>query len=151
MLNYLIVFLLGGFPILEIRGAIIYGLSIGLNPYYVLLFGAIGNILAVPIIFFALKKLNMLDLAKKLFGKKVFIKIEKNKKHLDKWGELALLLFVAIPAPMTGGWTGTFVATLLDLNKKKSFVVISIGIIIAGIITLIITQSAINGAQLLIN
>jgi uncharacterized membrane protein len=147
MLEYLLVFLLGGFPILEIRGAVIYGLSMGLNPYNVLLFGALGNIIAVPIIFFALEKLDMLELAKKLFGKKVFLKIEKNKKHLDRWGELALLLFVAIPAPMTGGWTGTFVATLLGLNKKKSFVVISIGIIIAGIITMVITQGAINSAQ----
>jgi uncharacterized membrane protein len=151
MLNYLIVFLLGGFPILEIRGAILYGLGMGLNPYYVLLVGALGNIIAIPIIFFALKKLNMLGLAKKLFGEKIFRKIEKNKKHLDKWGELALLLFVAIPAPMTGGWTAAFVATLLELDKKKSFVVITVGIFIAGIITLFVAQSAINGASMLIN
>jgi uncharacterized membrane protein len=137
MLNYLIVFILGMMPVSEIRGAIIYGLGMNLNFASVFLLGALGNIIAIPIIFFTLEKLHFLTLAKRLFGKKMYAKIEKNQKSLDKWGELALLLFVAIPLPITGAWTGTFIATLLEMDKKKSWIVISIGIIIAGIITAI--------------
>jgi uncharacterized membrane protein len=137
MIDYIIVFILGMLPISEIRGAIIYGMGTNLNFPLVFLLGALGNIIIIPIIFFALEKLKLINLAKKLFGKKMYQKIEKNQKHIDKWGELALLIFVAIPAPVTGGWTGALIATLLKMDKKKSFIVITLGIIIAGLITAI--------------
>jgi uncharacterized membrane protein len=137
MIDYIIVFILGMLPISEIRGAIIYGMGTNLNFPLVFLLGALGNIIIIPIIFFALEKLKLINLAKKLFGKKMYQKIEKNQKHIDKWGELALLIFIAIPAPVTGGWTGALIATLLKMDKKKSFIVITLGIIIAGLITAI--------------
>jgi uncharacterized membrane protein len=149
MLEYLIIFILGGLPISEIRGAIIYGLSQNLNIGAVFLFGALGNIIAIPIIFFALEKLNLIKLAKKLFGKTAYKKIEKNKPLLDKWGELALLIFIALPLPITGAWMGSLIATLLKMDKKKSFAVIIIGILIAGLITLGVTQGAITGFSML--
>ena len=80
--HYLMVFILGGFPIAEIRGAIIYGLAINLNMYYVFALGALGNIIAIPIIFFALEKLHFLNLATKLFGKRTFAKITSSRTCL---------------------------------------------------------------------
>jgi uncharacterized membrane protein len=149
MIEYLMVFILGGFPIAEIRGAIIYGLAMNLNMYYVFAIGALGNIIAIPIIFFVLEKLKLIHLAKRLFGKRTYDKIEKHQKSIDKWGELALLLFVAIPLPFTGGWTGAFAATLLKMNKKKSFAVITLGILIAGIITWAVAEGIITGLSIL--
>ena len=61
-------------------------------------------------------------------------KIEKNKDILNKYGIIGLLLFVAVPLPITGAWTGTFIAEILKLNRRKSFIVISIGVIIAAIL-----------------
>ncbi len=145
LLKYLMVFILGGLPFSEIRGSIIYGLSANLNVFAVFLIGATANIIAIPVIFFALDKLKLIKLAKKLFGKKAYAKIEKNEKILNRWGELALLLFVAIPLPVTGAWMASLIAFLLEMDKKKSFIVISVGIIIAGIITLVVSQSIING------
>ena len=145
MLEYLIVFILGGFPIAEIRGAIVYGLAMNLNIYYVFALGAIGNIIAIPIIFFVLEKMKLIGLAKRLFGKKTYAQIDKHKDAIDKWGEFALLLFVAIPLPFTGGWTGAFAATLLKMDKKKSFLVITLGILIAGLITMAVAQGILAG------
>ncbi|MBT3582951.1 small multi-drug export protein [Candidatus Woesearchaeota archaeon] len=150
MFEYLMVFILGGFPIAEIRGAIIYGMAMNLNMYYVFAIGALGNIIAVPIIFFALEKLKFIHLAKKLFGNKTYIKIEKHQKAIDKWGELALLIFTAIPAPMTGAWTASLIAVLLKMNKKKSFVVITLGILIAGTVTWAVATGIITGLSSII-
>ncbi len=147
--DYLIVFILGGMIFSEIRGSILYGLGANLNIPLVFLVGALGNMLAVIVIFLLLERLNFLPLAKRLFGKKVYARIEKNKKRLEKWEELALLFFVAIPLPITGAWTGSLVAILLEMNKKKAFVVISIGIIIAGLITLGVAQGFITGVNFL--
>ena len=148
--NYFWVFILSGLPISEIRGAILYGLGLNLNMTAVFLIGAAGNMLAVPIIFFALEKLNFIGLAKKLFGRKAYQKIEKHRDKLEKWEELALLLFTAIPFPVTGAWTATLIATLLEMNKKKAFLVIAIGIIIAGLITLGVAQGLITGINTLL-
>jgi len=143
--NYILVFILGGLPISEIRGAIIYGLGANLNIPLTFLLGAIGNMLAVPLIFFALDRLKLIRLAKKLFGRRAYATIEKNKARLDRWGELALLMFVAIPLPITGAWMGSLIASMLEMDKKKSFVVISLGIIIAGLITLGVGQGVLMG------
>jgi uncharacterized membrane protein len=149
--EYLIVLILGLLPISETRGAILYGLGMGLNIPLVFLIGVGANILTVPIIFWVLKKGGFLNLAKKLFGKRVYAKIEKDRKKFERWEELALLLFVAIPAPFTGSWTGALVAVLLNMNKKKAFLVIALGVLIAGITTLAIGMGLIQGINLFAN
>jgi len=152
MLNeYLIVLILGLLPISETRGAILYGLGAGLNIPIIFLIGIGSNILTIPIIFWALKKGGFLKLAKRFFGKRVYSKIEKNREKLNKWEELALLLFVAIPAPFTGSWTGALIAVLLDMNKKKAFLVISLGVLVAGITTLAIGLGLIEGINFFMN
>ncbi len=132
--KYLAVFILGLAPISEVRGAIIIGFSLGLNPFAVILLSLIANILVIPLILIALKIAHINDLALKLFGKRTMRKIEKNRKRFEIYHELALLLFVAIPLPMTGAWTGALIAHILKFNKLKSFIIISLGVIIASII-----------------
>ncbi len=134
--KYLVVFLLGMAPISEARGAIIMGISLGLNPMMVFLLGLIANILVIPILFYFLKVARLNDLALKLFGARTMKKIEKNRKKFEVFGELALILFVAIPLPMTGAWTGVLIAHILKFNKRRSFAVISAGVLIASLIVL---------------
>jgi uncharacterized membrane protein len=134
MIDYLIVFLLGGFPILEVRGAVLYGIGMGLNPYLVLLLGIIGNILIIPVVFYFFKKSHFRSLAMRFFGHGMQEKIERHRARFEKWDELALLSFVALPLPVTGAYTGAFLAEVLNLNRKKSFFVISLGVVIAALI-----------------
>jgi uncharacterized membrane protein len=86
--------------------------------------------------------------AMQLFYKKFFSKIsvlneylkklrERGKPYVNKYGALGVMIFVALPLPLTGAWTGTLLAWLLGMNWKKSFVVVSLGVLIAGVIVLL--------------
>lgn len=134
MIDYLIVFMLGGFPVLEVRGAVLFGLGLGLNPYLVLLLGILGNILIIPVIFYFFKKSHFRSLAMRLFGERMREKIENHRAKFEKWDELALFSFVALPLPVTGAYTGAFLAELLNLNRKKSFLVICVGVVASALI-----------------
>ena len=119
-------------PISEVRGAIIYGLGTGIDPSAVIVLSVLINILMIPILFWILRQAKFRKLADRLFGKKMQEKIEKNKDALNKYGIIGLLLFVAVPLPITGAWTGTFIAEILKLHRRKSFIVISAGVVIAA-------------------
>lgn len=133
----LITFIISLFPILECRGALIAAklLEISFLPAFVTIF--IGNVLPIPFILFFINKI--FDLLKKVPGiKKIIFWLEehtlKKKAQIDKYGPWGLLFFVAIPLPGTGGWTGALLASLLHMDKKKSFPIICVGIFIAGLI-----------------
>ena len=114
MMNYIIVFLISMVPLIELRGSILYATGIGLPFLPAYITAIIGNMLPVPFIFlFAGKKLQ----AKA--GRGLFV---------------ALLLFVGIPLPGTGAWTGTLAASLLDMDFKSSVVAVMCGVLLAGII-----------------
>ena len=144
MIEYIIFTLMSMAPVSEARGAIIYGLSLGMNPGAVLISAIILNILAIPIIWKFLDMANFNELAYKLFGKKMENKIDKAKNKFEKYAEFALLIFVAVPLPVTGAWTGTFIAHILKLDFKKSFYVISLGVVIAALIVFFITAGALT-------
>jgi uncharacterized membrane protein len=133
--DYLILTGLAIVPISEARGAVLYGLSAGLNPTAVFLISFLANALTIPLVFWFLQQANFLGLAKKLFGKRAYAYVEKNKPSIDKWGELALFAFVAVPLPMTGGWMGALIATMLNMDKKKALLAIIIGILVSTAIT----------------
>ncbi len=137
MIEYLITWVMAMAPISEARGAILYGLSAGLDPGVVLTTSIFFNCLAVPIIFWFLDKSHFHDLAMRLFGKKMKAKIDRNKKRFEIYEELALLLFVAVPLPVTGAWTGVFIANILGLDRKKALPVIFLGVVIASVIVFI--------------
>ena len=103
----------------------------------------IGNILPIPFILLLINKI--FEWLKKIPGvQKPIIWLEqktlKKRDKIDKYGVWGLLLFVAIPLPGTGAWTGSLLASLLNLDRKKSFGVISMGVLIATILMLIISK-----------
>ena len=147
--KYLIVFLISMVPLIELRGAIPVGLSsafgpacTGLNQIVLLYIIAIlGNMLPVPLIFFFARKVLVWGSDKKFIGKFFKFCLEKGEKGGKKLQEKAgkglywaLFLFVGIPLPGTGAWTGTLAASLLDMDFKKSSVAIMAGVVLAGII-----------------
>ena len=108
-----------------------------MNPFVGFIISFLGNILPIP---FILLLINWIfEVLKKVPGINRIIfwleeKTLKKRDKIDKYGIWGLLLFVAIPLPGTGGWTGALLASLLHLDKKKSFGVISVGVFIAGLI-----------------
>ena len=139
----LLTFLISMVPIVELRGAVPFGVGMGVNPFVALGVSIIGNMIPVPFVFFFARKFLNWGKDKKLIGKFckwVLKKGEKGGKKLtEKAGRstyVALLLFVGIPIPGTGAWTGTLAASLLDLDFKKSSVAVVCGVVLAGIIML---------------
>ena len=141
MLNYLIVFLISMVPLIELRGAIPYAIGMGLSivPSYII--AIVGNMLPVPIIYLFARKVLIWGKDKPYIGKFFTFCLEKGEKGGKKLQEkagrglfLALLLFVGIPLPGTGAWTGTLAASLLDMDFKSSVIAVMLGVILAGII-----------------
>ena len=139
--HYLTVFLISMVPIAELRAAIPYSQAVGLPliPSYVI--AIIGNMLPVPIIYLFARKVLEWGKDKKYIGKFFTFCIEKGHKGGEKLKEkagrgifVALLLFVGIPIPGTGAWTGTLAASFLDIGFKKSVVAVLLGVLLAGII-----------------
>ena len=146
----LLVLLVSMVPLIELRGAIPIGIGmdIGLPEWAVLIIALIGNILPVPVIYlFAQKVLKWGQKCKiKWFKKFCNFCLEKGKKAGDKMLKkakagvyIALFLFVAIPIPGTGAWTGTLAASILNLDFKKSMLAVILGVITAGLIMLLVS------------
>ena len=143
--KYILVFLISMVPLIELRGAVPVGLStlwgepMQLLPLYAICI--IGNMLPVPIIFFFARKVLEWGANKKYIGKFFTFCLEKGEKGGKKLQEKAgkglywaLFLFVGIPLPGTGAWTGTLAASLLDMDFKKSIIAVMAGVVLAGII-----------------
>lgn len=141
--DWLVVFIISLCPILECRlGMFTAIVLLGMNPFVGFAISFIGNIIPIPFILLLINKI--FELLKKIPVIKVPViwleeKTLKKKDKIDKYGIWGLLLFVAIPLPGTGAWTGSLLASLLHLDRKKSFGVIAIGVIIAGLIISILS------------
>lgn len=140
-MQYLIIFLISMVPLIELRGAIPYaiGFQLPIVPSYIICI--LGNMLPVPFIFLFARKILVWGSDKKYIGKFFnwcLQKGEKGGKKLQaKAGRglyVALFLFVGIPLPGTGAWTGTLAASLLDMDFKKSTLAVMCGVVLAGII-----------------
>ena len=144
--KYLIVFLWSMVPLVELRGAIpfAYGFKAA-DPEFNLLWAyiiiAIGNMLPVPFIFFFARKVLEWGADKPVIGKFFTFCLEKGHKGGEKLKEkagkglfIALMLFVGIPLPGTGAWTGTLAASLLDMKFKDSIIAVICGVALAGLI-----------------
>lgn len=143
--KYLVVFLVSMVPLIELRGAVPFGLSnllgdsLPILPLYITCI--IGNMLPVPFIFFFARKVLVWGADKKFIGKFFRFCLEKGEKGGKKLQAtagrglyFALFLFVGIPLPGTGAWTGTLAASFLDMDFKKSVIAVMAGVILAGII-----------------
>lgn len=141
--DWLVVFIISLFPILECRlGMFTAIVLLGMNPFVGFVISFLGNILPIPFILLLINKI--FELLKKIpyINKPIYWLEEKTLKKrdkIDKYGVWGLLLFVAIPLPGTGGWTGALLASLLHLDRKKSFGVICVGVFIAGLIISILS------------
>ena len=144
--HYLIIFFVSMVPLIELRGAIPYavafiqaGSPLSLPLCYVI--AVLGNMLPVPFIFFFARKVLEWGADKPVIGKFFTFCLEKGhkggKKLQEKAGRglfVALLLFVGIPLPGTGAWTGTLAASLLDMDFKSSVIAVMLGVVLAGVI-----------------
>ena len=126
-------------PLIELRGAVPIGTGLGLPWHYTLIVSIIGNCVPIPFILFFVKKILawMRTCNVKLFAKVsnwLFEKAEKNRPKIEKYASLGLFLFVAIPLPGTGAWTGALIASFLNFKNKDSFIAIAGGVVTAGVI-----------------
>ena len=146
MLHYIVVFLISMVPLIELRGAIPYAVGVNnlggnMNMVVVYILAILGNMLPVPFIYLFARKILEWGKDKKFIGKFFTFCLEKGekggKKLQAKAGRglfVALMLFVGIPLPGTGAWTGTLAASMLDMDFKKSIIAVMLGVIIAGVI-----------------
>ena len=142
MLHYLIIFLVSMVPIIELRGAMVYAVGYEMPYIPALITCVVGNMLPVPFIYFFARKFLVWGARQRYIGKICTFFLEKGERAGQKLVKatgrgglfLALLLFVGIPLPGTGAWTGTLGASFLNMGFKSTVVAVSLGVILAGII-----------------
>ena len=137
-----IVFIISLMPILELRGGLLAATLLDVEFVRAAVICIIGNILPIPIVLLFLRF--VLDLFEKWSVTKKIVtwlekKVEEKREQIDKYGYLGLIIFVGIPLPGTGAWTGSLIAIMLGMNRKKSFVCILLGILLAAIIMSILS------------
>lgn len=130
-------FIISLMPILEIRGGMIASRILEIPFLKAFLICYVGNMVPLPFIILFIRKIFEFLRRFRLFRRiieKLELKTEKNKDKILRYESWGLLLFVAIPLPGTGGWTGALMAALLDIRLKKSLPIIALGVLIAGFI-----------------
>lgn len=144
--KYIIVFLVSMVPVVELRGAIPIAVGMDLNKLTSFIIAIIGNMIPVPFIYLFARKILVLGKDKKVIGKFFSWCLKKGeqggKKLEAKAGRglyFALLLFVGIPLPGTGAWTGTLAASILNMDFKKSVIAVMLGVLLAGLIMMAIS------------
>ena len=150
--KYLLCFLVSMVPLIELRGGVPIAVGMGLDYWSALVVCVIGNMLPVPIIYFFARKVLEWGRDKKYIGKFFTYCIEKGEhggqKLVNRAGRgglfVALLLFVGIPLPGTGAWTGTLAASFLNMGIKATSAAVSLGVVIAGIIMGIVSLTGVH-------
>lgn len=132
-------------PIAELRGGIPYAIANGMPILWSYFICVIANILVFPIVYLFLEFLHpiflKIKLYQSLFDKIVVSTRKKIEQKIKKYGFWGIMIFVMIPLPITGAYTGSFAAWLFDIPKKKAFLAVSLGVIIAGIIVTLVVQT----------
>lgn len=147
MLQYLVIFLISMVPIIELRGAMVYAVGYDLPYIPALLVCVLGNMLPVPLIYFFARKVLVWGADKKYIGKLFTFFLVKGEhagqKLVKATGRgglvVALMLFVGIPLPGTGAWTGTLGASFLNMGFKSTVFAVSLGVVLAGIIMAVVS------------
>jgi uncharacterized membrane protein len=141
-------------PISELRGAIPFAMAQGIPWYTAYLLAVFLNALVAPVCWLFLSTLHKLFLKmawyRKFFNR--FVERARNKLsgQVEKWGWLGIAIFVAIPLPMTGAWTGTLGAWVLGLSKRRTLLAVVIGVVAAGAIVTAVTLLGIQALSLFI-
>lgn len=149
--KYLIAFFISMVPLIELRGAIPYTQVLGLPLIQSYIVCIIGNMLPVPIIYLFARKVLEWGCDKPVIGKFFTWCLQKGEKGGQKLQAkagrglfLALLLFVGIPLPGTGAWTGTLAASILDMDFKSTVAAVMLGVLLAGIIMMVLSLLGVN-------
>ena len=137
-----IIFIISLMPILELRGGLLAASLLDVEYITAALICVLGNVLPIPFVLLFLRY--VLDILSKWNVTKKIVnwlekKVESKREQIDKYGYLGLILFVGIPLPGTGAWTGSLLAVMLGLSRKKSFVCILLGVLLAAIIMSILS------------
>lgn len=142
-----VVFIISLFPILELRGGILASVLLDLPLWKAIVFSAVGNLLPIPFILFFIKKifaaLKKTRLLRPLV-EKLEAKAMRKRGQIEKYEFWGLVLFVGIPLPGTGAWTGSLIAALIDMDLKKAVKAILVGICIATVIMSFISYGVIG-------
>jgi uncharacterized membrane protein len=149
----LYVLLVAALPVVELRGAIPLGVALGLSPWESFLLALLGNLLVVPVALLLLPwavevatRVPLLRRAWEALEARVRLKGEEQVQRL---GALGLFLFVAVPLPGTGAWSGSVLAVVLGLKRRYALLAISLGVVAAGLLTLLLTGGAVAGLNYL--
>ena len=140
----LIVFIISMLPILELRGGLIAASLLKLSPVESYVIAIVGNAIPIPFLLLLINKiLSAMEKSKfKLFNKMhsfLHKKIMKNKGSIERYGFLGVIIFVGVPLPGTGAWTGALIAAMLNMDRKKALLAITIGVFMASIIMMLIS------------
>ncbi len=156
--HYIIVFLISMLPLIELRGAMPYAVVFDLPFVTSYIVCIIGNMIPVPFIFFFARRVLEWGADKPYIGKFFTFCLEKGHKGGEKLQAkagkglfVALMLFVGIPLPGTGAWTGTLAASILDMDFKTSVLAVILGVLIAGVIMALATSGLLGGLGAIIN
>jgi uncharacterized membrane protein len=145
------VFFVSMIPVIELRGAIPIGCGLGLPALEVFIAAVLGNLLPVPFIILFIRKIFILIRRCWPWLNSMVTRLENKAMSkadfIHKYELLGLTLFVAIPLPGTGAWTGALIAALMDIRIKRSFPAILIGVIIAGLIITLLSYGIKLGVQ----
>ena len=152
LVKYLTAFFISMVPFLELRFAVPYAVVHGLDYWNALVVCVIGNMLPVPIIYFFARKVLHWGCDKKYIGKFFTYCIEKGERGGQKLQKtagrgglfVALMLFVGVPIPGTGAWTGTLAASFLNMGIRATTASVSLGVIIAGIIMGVVSLTGVH-------
>ena len=150
--KYLTIFLISMVPLIELRGAIPIAVGMDLNYWSSLVICVIGNMLPVPFIYFFARKVLVWGAHKKYIGKFFTFCLEKGERGGRKLRAaagrrglfMALLLFVGIPLPGTGAWTGTLAASFLNMGIKSTSLAVSLGVVLAGLIMGFVSMTGVH-------
>lgn len=148
----LCVFFCAMLPIIECRGAIPLGWALGLPWWQTFLLAFAGNILPVPFILLLIRKiLSLMRGSRVKFFRSIAAwldrKVEKHKGSIEKYGYWGVTLFVAVPLPGTGGWTGSLISAALEQRPKKAFPAVVLGVLIACTVMTLIFYAGSSGLQ----
>ena len=141
-MKYLLSILISMVPLVELRGGVPFAIGMGIDPILAIVICALSNILPVPFIYFFARRFLIWGAHKRLIGKPCRFFLSKGERAEQKLVKttgrgglfVALLLFVGIPLPGTGAWTGTLGASFLNMGFKSAVLSVSLGVVLAGII-----------------
>ena len=141
------IFIISMLPIIELRGGMIAAALLHLSLWKAFIICFIGNILPIPFILWFIRAILNWMRNVKCFKKIVLWlddKVEKKKGQIEKYGFWGIVLFVGIPLPGTGAWTGSLIAAMLDMNKKKAFLAATLGVVLAGVVMAIFSYGILD-------